>query len=86
MVGHDLANDLKYLKIKHEAFIDTLALYPHNLGLPFKSKLRDLSILHLQKYIQFGSHDPFEDAKACLELVRTHVDDGRGTIEIESFP
>jgi len=43
IVGHDLANDLKVLPIKHTAFIDTLALYPHNYGFPFKTKLKNLA-------------------------------------------
>jgi RNA exonuclease 1 len=43
IVGHDLVNDLKLLKIKHEAFIDTVALLPHHIGLPLKNKLKDLT-------------------------------------------
>lgn len=80
MVGHDLANDLKMLQIRHNAFIDTVSLLPHNLGLPFKSKLKDLALTHLRKHIQFGSHNPQEDALSALQIARHHIEDGRGTI------
>lgn len=60
--GHDLSNDLALLKIKHNAFIDTLALYPHFLGLPFKNKLKDVAFNKLQRHIQWGAHNPKEDA------------------------
>lgn len=66
LVGHDLANDLKLLKIVHNTFIDTVALLPHHFGLPFKNKLKDLAFKYLRKHIQWGSHDPYEDALAAL--------------------
>ena len=66
LVGHDLANDLSLLKISHNAFIDTVSLMPHNFGLPFKQKLKDLAYDYLKKYIQWGNHDPYEDALAAL--------------------
>lgn len=58
IVGHDLANDLKVLPIKHTAFIDTLALYPHNYGFPFKTKLKNLAFQLLNRPIQWNSHNP----------------------------
>lgn len=44
LVGHDLANDLRVLKIRHQAFIDTVALVPHPFGLPNKNKLQYLAL------------------------------------------
>ena len=58
MVGHDLANDLNVLKIQHHTFIDTVALLPHNFGLPFKNKLKNLAMEILRIPIQWDSHDP----------------------------
>ena len=66
VVGHDLVNDLKVLKIEHEAFIDTVALLPHHFGLPLKNKLKNLAQEHLGRPIQWGVHDPLEDALAAL--------------------
>lgn len=40
VVGHDLSNDLNVLRIGHQEFIDTANLFPHNQGLPFKTKLK----------------------------------------------
>ncbi len=72
-MGHDLANDLSVLNINHHAFIDTVHLYPHNYGLPFKYKLKDLSMEILRKPIQWGHHDPFEDAFTALQIVQKHI-------------
>ena len=84
--GHDLANDLKLLKITHSAFIDTVALFPHVFGLPLKNKLKDLARNYLNRIIQWSFHDPQEDAVAVLDLITSHCENGRGIIEIEEFP
>ncbi len=68
IVGHDLANDLAVLPIKNRLFIDTILLFPHNLGLPDKQSLKNLAIEYLNRPIQWASHDPFEDARASLDL------------------
>lgn len=73
LVGHDLANDLKMLNIAHQAFIDTVALLPHHFGLPLKNKLKDLAFEYLKKHIQWGNHDPIEDAMSALEIVEKHI-------------
>jgi DNA polymerase III epsilon subunit-like protein len=78
IVGHDLANDLKVLPIVHKHFIDTVALFPHNFGLPFKNKLKNLALEHLNRPIQWHSHNSKEDAKAALDLAIMHIKDGRG--------
>lgn len=39
----------------------------------------------MKRYIQWGNHDPFEDALAALNVAEVHIQDGRGTIESEPF-
>jgi hypothetical protein len=57
------------LDIEHMAFIDTVHIYPHHFGLPLKNKLKDLAMDLLRKPIQWGSHDPAEDAITALEII-----------------
>ena len=78
IVGHDLANNLKFLPINHRLFIDTVALFPNNFGLPFKNKLKNLALEHLNRPIQVHCHSSKEDAKAALDLAMMHIKDGRG--------
>jgi hypothetical protein len=66
IVGHDLVNDLRLLNIKHQAFIDTVALLPHHFGLPLKNKLKDLTFEYLHKPIHWGTHDPIVDCLCAL--------------------
>ncbi len=80
IVGHDLANDLAVLPIKNRLFIDTVLLYPHNLGMPYKQSLKSLALEYLNRPIQWGSHDPFEDAKASLDLALILIKKGRGVV------
>lgn len=42
LVGHGLENDLKALRIVHDKCVDTVVMYPHRAGLPFRRALRDL--------------------------------------------
>jgi RNA exonuclease 1 len=81
LVGHDLSNDMRVLKFTHQHFVDTVALFPHKDRLPFKTKLRDLSLSILKQPIQYGKHDPIEDATAALRLAKWHISNGRGTVE-----
>jgi RNA exonuclease 1 len=48
IIGHGLNSDFDLLKIHHERIIDTMILYPHPDGLPFKKALRDLALEFLQ--------------------------------------
>lgn len=73
---------MRALQIEHNAFIDTVSLLPHRFGIPFKHKLSDLAIELLQMPIQWVHHDPQEDAIAALRIVKQHIDNGRGTIEV----
>ena len=74
LIGHGLENDLKALRIVHDRVIDTVHLFPHLRGLPYRLALRDLVAKHLGKIIQAGGkdvgHSSAEDAQMTLELVR----------------
>jgi hypothetical protein len=44
LVGHGLENDLKAMRMIHPRVIDTIALFPHALGFPYRRALRDLYV------------------------------------------
>jgi RNA exonuclease 1 len=69
-VGHGLDNDLRALRIRHEKVIDTIALFEHPKGLPFRLKLAHIVNEHLKRFIQTGEHNSVEDAVACMDLLR----------------
>lgn len=74
LIGHGLENDLKALRLVHTSVADSALLYPHPKGLPYRLSLRELAQAHLGRHIQTNSqdsgHDPEEDARAALDLVR----------------
>ncbi|GAN03350.1 rexo1 protein [Mucor ambiguus] len=75
IVGHGLENDLNALRIVHTNVIDTVALFPHKSGLPYRNSLRGLTAAHLKKFIQTGTegHDSLEDASVCIELLELYI-------------
>ncbi|KAL9542245.1 hypothetical protein MBANPS3_008704 [Mucor bainieri] len=75
IVGHGLENDLNALRIVHTNIIDTVALFPHKNGLPYRNSLRGLTATHLKKFIQTGTegHDSLEDASVCIELLELYI-------------
>ncbi|KAI9351630.1 hypothetical protein BD770DRAFT_348492 [Pilaira anomala] len=75
IVGHGLENDMNALRLIHTKIIDTVALYPHRAGLPYRNSLRALSSSVLKKFIQVGTegHDSFEDARVCIELLEAYI-------------
>ncbi|OAA39467.1 Ribonuclease H-like protein [Metarhizium rileyi] len=79
LIGHGLENDLNAVRIVHPTLIDTVLLYPHKLGLPYRYSLKMLMDVHLNKKIQQDTgpkvlgHDSAEDARAAGELVRLKV-------------
>ncbi|KHN96544.1 Ribonuclease H-like protein [Metarhizium album ARSEF 1941] len=79
LIGHGLENDLNAVRIIHPTLIDTVLLYPHKLGLPYRHGLKMLMDVHLNKKIQQDTgpkalgHDSAEDARAAGELVRLKV-------------
>jgi hypothetical protein len=48
--------------------MDTVALYPHQRGPPYRTKLSNLTEKYLGRKIQEGSHDSVADARATMEL------------------
>ncbi|SJX63941.1 related to exonuclease GOR [Sporisorium reilianum f. sp. reilianum] len=73
LVGHGVENDLRAIRLVHHKVVDTVMLYPHARGFPFRTSLRDLTARFLGKIIQNGTslgHSSLEDAQMSLELVR----------------
>ncbi|PHH91599.1 hypothetical protein CDD83_11068 [Cordyceps sp. RAO-2017] len=79
LIGHGLENDLNALRVVHPTLIDTVLLYPHQRGLPFRYGLKKLMDEHLNRKIQQETgpkmlgHDSAEDARAAGDLVRLRV-------------
>ncbi|KAL4245414.1 REXO1/REXO3 family protein [Abortiporus biennis] len=81
LLGHSLESDLKALRICHPRCIDTALIYHHPRGRPLKPGLAWLTKKWCGREIQNrgeGGHDPEEDARACLDLLRKKVDNGPG--------
>ncbi|KAF8828516.1 hypothetical protein HHX47_DHR3000017 [Lentinula edodes] len=79
LLGHSLESDLKALKIAHSFCVDTALIYSHPRGRPFKPGLAWLTKKWCGREIQTrgeGGHDPEEDARATMELVRKKVENG----------
>jgi len=76
LIGHALENDLNSVRLCHPAVIDTVALFPHPMGLPIRYGLKQLASTHLKRAIQTAGasgHDSLEDARATGDLVRVKV-------------
>lgn len=74
LIGHGLENDLRAIRLIHTRIVDSVLLFPHRKGMPFRMSLRELALVHLKRHIQTGDeisgHDAEEDARAALDLVR----------------
>jgi RNA exonuclease 1 len=80
LLGHSLEFDLKALKLCHPKCIDTAIMYHHPRGRPLKPGLAWLTKKWCGREIQTrgeGGHDPEEDARACLDLLKKKVENGR---------
>ncbi|KZT36848.1 hypothetical protein SISSUDRAFT_1049379 [Sistotremastrum suecicum HHB10207 ss-3] len=77
VIGHALENDLKTLRMIHPRCVDTVELFPHHAGLPYRRALRALVSEKLGQSIQAGGgtsgHSSLEDARATLDLVRWYL-------------
>ena len=76
LIGHALDNDLNATRIIHHSIVDTVLLFPHPRGLPFRFGLKALMKKHLDRDVQTGGdqgHDSKEDARAAGDLVRLKV-------------
>ena len=87
LVGHSLESDLKALRICHPLCIDTALIYHHPRGRPLKPGLAWLTKKWCNREIQTrgeGGHDPEEDARACVDLLRLKVQNGSGFGEFKT--
>ena len=76
LVGHAIENDLNATRLCHPAVVDTILLFPHPRGLPFRNGLKALAKKHLERDVQAGGdrgHDSLEDAVATGDLLRLKV-------------
>jgi hypothetical protein len=76
LIGHAIENDLNATRLCHPSIIDTMILFPHPRGLPFRYGLKMLAKKHLERDVQTGGergHDSLEDAVATGDLVRVRV-------------
>ncbi|KAI0043270.1 ribonuclease H [Auriscalpium vulgare] len=81
LLGHSLESDLRALKLSHPRCIDTALIYHHPRGRPLKPGLAWLTKKWCGREIQNrgeGGHDPEEDARACISLLRKKVSNGPG--------
>ncbi|KAG6904902.1 hypothetical protein DXG01_006387 [Tephrocybe rancida] len=87
LLGHSLESDLKALKICHPQCIDTALMYNHPRGRPLKPGLAWLTKKWCGREIQTrgeGGHDPEEDARACLSLLKKKLEAGPGFGEFKA--
>ena len=85
LLGHSLESDLKALKICHPRCIDTAVIFHHPRGRPFKPGLAWLTKKWCSREIQNrgeGGHDPEEDARACLDLLKKKVENGQVILNV----
>ncbi|EON61904.1 hypothetical protein W97_01122 [Coniosporium apollinis CBS 100218] len=80
LVGHSLNADLTALRMTHPFIIDTALIYPHPRGPPLKSSLKWIAQKYLSRDIQqhhgTTGHDSVEDARACLDLLKSKCEKG----------
>ena len=78
LLGHAIDNDLRAIRLCHPTIVDTVLLFSHPRGLPFRRGLRVLAREQLGRRIQTGGargHDSLEDARATGDLVRATIRD-----------
>ncbi|KAI9508061.1 hypothetical protein F5148DRAFT_1284472 [Russula earlei] len=81
LLGHSLESDLRALQLAHPWCIDTALLFHHPRGRPLKPGLAWLTRKWLNRTIQDrgpGGHDPEEDARACVDLLKAKIRNGPG--------
>ncbi|KAJ2920031.1 hypothetical protein MD484_g489, partial [Candolleomyces efflorescens] len=87
LMGHSLESDLRALKLCHPYCIDTALMYHHPRGRPLKPGLAWLTKKWCGREIQTrgeGGHDPEEDARACLDLLKKKLEEGPGFGEFKT--
>ncbi|KAH9055829.1 hypothetical protein EDB83DRAFT_2293073 [Lactarius deliciosus] len=81
LLGHSLESDLRALQLAHPHCIDTALLFHHPRGRPLKPGLAWLTRKWLGRTIQDrgpGGHNPEEDARACIDLLKAKIKNGPG--------
>jgi RNA exonuclease 1 len=76
LLGHSLESDLRALQLAHPHCIDTALIFHHPRGRPLKPGLAWLTRKWLSRTIQdrgLGGHDPEEDARACVDLLKAKI-------------
>ncbi|XP_072758877.1 uncharacterized protein [Anoplolepis gracilipes] len=69
LLGHNLASDLRMLRLFHTKVIDTAQMFPHYKGFPYCNSLKRITQNVLHRNIQEDTHDSIEDARAVIDLV-----------------
>ncbi|KAN0141708.1 hypothetical protein V8E53_000170 [Lactarius tabidus] len=81
LLGHSLESDLNALKLSHAHCIVTALIFHHPRGRPLKPGLAFLTRKWLGRVIQErgpGGHNPEEDARACMDLLKAKIKNGPG--------
>ena len=89
LVGHSLESDLRALQLSHPWCIDTALIFHHPRRRPLKPGLAWLTRKWLGRTIQDrgpGGHDPEEDARACVDLLKAKIKNGPGYGEFKTDP
>jgi RNA exonuclease 1 len=79
LLGHSLESDLRALQLAHPYCVDTALIFHHPRGRPLKPGLAWLTRKWLGRTIQdrgLGGHDPEEDARACVDLLKAKITNG----------
>ncbi|KAF8462662.1 hypothetical protein DFH94DRAFT_831793 [Russula ochroleuca] len=87
LIGHSLESDLRALQLSHPRCIDTALIFHHPRGRPLKPGLAWLTRKWLGRTIQDrgpGGHDPEEDARACVDLLKAKIKNGPGYGEFKT--
>jgi len=79
LLGYSLESDLYALQLAHPRCIDIALLFHHPRGRPLKPGLAWLTRKWLGRIIQDrgpGGHNPEEDARACIDLLKAKIKNG----------
>ncbi|OLN86414.1 RNA exonuclease 3-like protein 2 [Colletotrichum chlorophyti] len=91
LIGHGLENDLNSVRIIHPTLIDTVLLFPHKHGLPYRQGLKMLMDNLLNRKIQVETngkvqgHDSAEDARAAGDLVRLKLSEEWKSMKLKGW-
>ncbi|WYZ41361.1 hypothetical protein EsH8_V_000256 [Colletotrichum jinshuiense] len=91
LIGHGLENDLNSVRIVHPTVIDTVLLFPHKYGLPYRQGLKMLMDNLLNRKIQVETsgkiqgHDSAEDARAAGDLVRLKLSEEWKSMKLKGW-